>query len=42
MVEKELAAALERLEMEDSTTDQLKKAHLTLRRSMQKAMSNVR
>jgi len=39
LVEKELAAALERLEMEDSTTDQLKKAHLTLRRSMQKAMA---
>lgn len=35
-VESELAKALERLEIEESTTDELKKAHLTLRRAMQK------
>lgn len=35
-VEAELAKAMERLEIEDSTADQLKKSHLTLRRAMQK------
>ncbi|ORY75038.1 putative SSB2-heat shock protein of HSP70 family, cytosolic [Leucosporidium creatinivorum] len=41
-VESELAKALERLEIEDSTADQLKKNHLLLRRAMQKAMSGGR
>ena len=35
-VEAELAKAMERLEIEESTADQLKKSHLTLRRAMQK------
>lgn len=35
-VEAELAKALERLEIEESTADELKKAHLMLRRAMQK------
>jgi len=37
-VEQSLAAALERLEVEDSSADDLRKAHLTLKRSLQKAM----
>ncbi|ORY75034.1 hypothetical protein BCR35DRAFT_333235 [Leucosporidium creatinivorum] len=41
-VESELAKALERLEIVDSTADQLKKNHLLLRRAMQKAMSGGR
>ena len=41
-VESELAKALERLEIEDSSADELRKAHLHLRRSMQKAMSGGR
>lgn len=40
-VEAELAKALERLEMEDATADQLKKNHLMLRRAMQKMMASV-
>lgn len=38
-VESQLAAALEKLELEDATADELKKAHLGLRRSLQKALS---
>jgi len=37
-IESELAKALERLEIEDSTADELKKAQLNLKRTMQKAM----
>ncbi|KAL8286165.1 hypothetical protein RQP46_004653 [Phenoliferia psychrophenolica] len=40
-VESELAKALERLEIEESTADELKKSHLTLRRAMQKAIANL-
>lgn len=39
-VEAELAKALERLEIEESTADELKKAHLLLRRAMQKVSSS--
>lgn len=40
-VENELAKALERLEIEESTADELKKSHLTLRRAMQKAIAGL-
>lgn len=40
-VESELAKALERLEIEESTADELKKSHLTLRRAMQKVSLRV-
>lgn len=35
-IEKELAAALERLEIEDSSADELRRANLHLKRAMQK------
>jgi L1 cell adhesion molecule like protein len=41
-VETELAKALEKLEIEESTTDELKRVHLHLRRAMQKALSGGR
>ncbi|GAA5845643.1 hypothetical protein JCM11251_002077 [Rhodosporidiobolus azoricus] len=41
-VEGELAKALERLEIEDSSADELRKAHLHLKRAMQKAMAGGR
>lgn len=41
-VEAELAKALEKLEIEDSTADDLRKAHLNLKRSLQKAMAGLR
>lgn len=41
-VETELAKALEKLEIEESSTDELKRAHLHLRRAMQKALSGGR
>ncbi|KAG8835587.1 Heat shock protein sks2 [Serendipita sp. 411] len=40
-VESELARALEKLEVEDSTADELKKAQLSLKRAMQKAMARA-
>ncbi|KAG8834311.1 Heat shock protein sks2 [Serendipita sp. 399] len=40
-VEAELARALEKLELEDSTGDELKKAQLSLKRAMQKALSRA-
>jgi len=39
-IEQQLAAALEKLEMEDASGDELKKANLNLRRALQKAMSS--
>jgi L1 cell adhesion molecule like protein len=41
-VETELAKALEKLEIEESSTDELKRVHLHLRRAMQKALSGGR
>lgn len=41
-VEAELARALEKLEMEESTSDDMKKAELTLKRVLQKAMAGIR
>ena len=41
-VEAELARALEKLEMEDSTADDLKKAQLGIRRALQKATAGIR
>jgi len=41
-IETELAKALEKLEIEDSTTDELRKSHLTLKRAMQKGLSGGR
>jgi L1 cell adhesion molecule like protein len=41
-VEAEIAKALEVLEQEDVTADQLKKAHLGVKRAMQKAMASAR
>ena len=41
-VEGELARALEKLELEDSTADDLRKAHLAIKRAMQKATAGVR
>ncbi|KAH9813229.1 heat shock protein 70 family [Melampsora americana] len=40
-VEAELAKALEKLEIEDSTADELKKCQLGLKRAMQKAMAGT-
>jgi len=39
-VETEIAKALEKLEQEDATADELKKAQLGLKRALQKAMSS--
>ncbi|KAM0793315.1 Heat shock protein sks2 [Microbotryomycetes sp. NB124-2] len=41
-LESELAKALERLELQESTTDELKKSHLLLKRAMQKTMASTR
>ena len=41
-VEAELARALEKLDLEDSTADDLKKAHLGIKRAFQKATAGVR
>lgn len=41
-VESELGKALEVLEQEDATTDQIKKAQLMVKRAMQKAMAGGR
>jgi len=41
-VEAEIAKALEKLEQEDVTADELKKAHLGVKRAMQKAMASAR
>jgi L1 cell adhesion molecule like protein len=41
-VEAEIAKALEVLEQEDATADQLKKAQLGVKRAMQKAMASAR
>ncbi|KAK4050518.1 Heat shock protein ssb1 [Microbotryomycetes sp. JL221] len=40
-IEQELAKALERLELQESTTDELKKSHLLLKRAMQKTLSSA-
>lgn len=39
-VESEIAKALEKLEQEDATGDELKRAQLSVKRAMQKAMSS--
>ncbi|KAI6005898.1 heat shock protein 70 family [Pisolithus albus] len=41
-VEAELARALEKLEIEDSTADELRKAQLSIKRAMQKATASIR
>ncbi|KAK4055341.1 Heat shock protein ssb1 [Microbotryomycetes sp. JL201] len=41
-LEAELAKALERLELQESTTDELKKSHLLLKRAMQKCLATTR
>jgi len=41
-VEAELARALEKLEIEESTSDDMKKSELTLKRVLQKAMAGIR
>lgn len=41
-VEAELARALEKLEIEDSTADELKKAQLGIKRALQKATAGLR
>ncbi|KIM28818.1 hypothetical protein M408DRAFT_329262 [Serendipita vermifera MAFF 305830] len=41
-VEAELARALEKLEIEDSTADELKKAQLNIKRALQKATAGLR
>ena len=41
-VEAELARALEKLEIEDSSADDLKKAQLGIRRALQKATAGIR
>ncbi|KAF7304674.1 hypothetical protein MKEN_01181500 [Mycena kentingensis (nom. inval.)] len=41
-VEAELARALEKLEIEDSTADELKKAQLSIKRALQKATAGIR
>ncbi|WVF71264.1 heat shock protein sks2 [Kwoniella sp. CBS 6097] len=41
-VESEIAKALEKLEQEDATADELKKAQLGVKRAMQKAMASAR
>ena len=40
-VESEIAKALEKLEQEDATADELKKAHLGVKRALQKALAAV-
>jgi len=40
-VESELARALEKLEIEDSTADELKKAQLGIKRALQKATAGL-
>ena len=42
IVETELARALEKLEIEDSTSDELRKAQLAIKRAFQKATANTR
>ena len=41
-VEGELARALEKLEIEDSTADELRKAQLGIKRALQKATAGIR
>jgi heat shock 70kDa protein 1/2/6/8 len=41
-VESELARALEKLEIEDSTSDELRKAQLGIKRALQKATAGIR
>ncbi|KAG9118741.1 hypothetical protein FRC07_006605 [Ceratobasidium sp. 392] len=41
-VEAELARAMEKLELESSTADELKKAQLGIKRALQKATAGVR
>lgn len=41
-VESELAKALEKLELESSTADELKKAQLGIKRALQKATAGMR
>lgn len=41
-VEAELARALEKLEIEDSTADELRKAELGIKRALQKATAGLR
>ncbi|KAG8923939.1 hypothetical protein FRC01_012149, partial [Tulasnella sp. 417] len=41
-IEAELAKALEKLEDENSTGDELKKAQLSIKRALQKATSSMR
>lgn len=41
-VEAELARALEKLEIEDSTADELRKAQLGIKRALQKATAGIR
>ena len=41
-VEAELARALEKLEIEDSTSDELRKAQLGIKRALQKATAGIR
>lgn len=41
-VESELARALEKLEIEDSTADELRKAQLGIKRALQKATAGIR
>ena len=41
-VEGELAKAMEKLEIEDSTADELKKAQLGIKRALQKATAGIR
>lgn len=40
-IEAELAKSLERLEIQESSVDELKKAHLHLKRALQKATSQL-
>ena len=41
-VEAELAKAMEKLEIEESTADELKKAQLSVKRALQKATAGMR
>jgi heat shock 70kDa protein 1/2/6/8 len=41
-VESELAKAMEKLELEDSTSDELRKAQLGIKRALQKATQGMR
>jgi len=41
-VESELAKAIEKLEIEDSTADELRKAQLGIKRALQKATAGLR